>query len=57
MHFYEDFCSFMLGVYAENHYLCTIIRKIVQGECRASSLLESYVEPQPILYKQKQCRQ
>ena len=25
--------------------------KIVQGECRTSSLLERYAEPQPILFK------
>jgi len=27
--------------------------KIVQGECRTSSLLECYAEPQPILCKGK----
>ena len=27
--------------------------KIVQGECRTSSLLERYAEPQPILCKDK----
>ena len=33
-------------------FSCVLVfTKIVQGECKTSSLLERFAEPQPILYK------
>ncbi len=50
-------CACLFKTIALDNYFSFSDAKIVQGECRTSSLLERYAEPHPILCKDsaRQC--